>query len=78
MREEGPGGSTGLAGWLSCHVGIGWGWDPCEDPCKELCLSPQPWHCQGTPRAMGWQGQPEPLGLSHERDGVQKHQGMWG
>lgn len=72
MRQEGPGGSTGLAGWLSCHMGIGWGQDPCEDPCTELCLSPSPGtgHTRALPGPWGGRGShstPVPLGPSHER-----------
>lgn len=74
MRQEGPGGSTGLAGWLSCQMGIGWGWDPCKVPALSCALvlalvtpeHPQGHGVAGAARAMGG------------RDGVQKHPGMQG
>lgn len=60
-----------MAGWLSCHVGIGWGWDPARVGALS-CARPQPrrWQHQrhqSTAGATGWQGQPEPLGPSNER-----------
>lgn len=54
-RQREPGGSRGLAGWLSRHVGIG------RDPSLRGSMGraePQPWQHQSTPRVPGRAGAP--------------------